>query len=540
MSKASKTAPATDPARKKAVIYARVSSKEQEKEGFSIPAQLKLLKEYAAAQGLAVAEEYVDVETAKQTGRTAFGEMVAYLKAQPSTRVMLVEKTDRLYRNLKDWVTVDDLDVEIHFPKEGVVLSRESRSSEKFMHGIKVLMAKNYIDNLSEEARKGMQEKAEQGIWPTKTPLGYRNVTGPDGKKIIVLEPASAPLIAKLFEWYARGNISLKEAAREAHVAGLAYPRSGAKVPVSTIHTILRNRLYTGWFEWKGKLIQGKHEALVPVELWERVQEVLDGRFSKKAKRGRHDFAFSGLIACHACGCAVVGEIKKQRYVYYHCTGYADKCQGNPASCRRKHVREEALEAQFTDLLGRVHFDDEVLHWLRDALHASNADERREHEDAIKRHQAEHKRLQDRINAMYVDKLDGLVDTAFYDRMSNQWREEQNRCQREIERHQNADKSYKDEGIALLDLARNAQRLFVSQEPREKRRLLNFVLSNCSWEDGEVIATFRQPFDKLVETASAAARVERKGNANSAKNDIWLGNLDSNQDCPSQSRKFYR
>ena len=167
MTRTSKPAPAADPARKQAVIYARVSSKEQEKEGFSIPAQLKLLKEYAAAQSFAVVQEYVDVETAKQTGRTAFGEMVAYLKAHPSIRVMLVEKTDRLYRNLKDWVTVDELDVEIHFPKEGVVLSRESRSSEKFMHGIKVLMAKNYIDNLSEEARKGMQEKAEQGIWPT-------------------------------------------------------------------------------------------------------------------------------------------------------------------------------------------------------------------------------------------------------------------------------------------------------------------------------------------------------------------------------------
>jgi DNA invertase Pin-like site-specific DNA recombinase len=263
--------------------------------------------------------------------------MVAYLKAHPSVRVMLVEKTDRLYRNLKDWVTVDELDVELHFPKEGVVLSRESRSSEKFMHGIKVLMAKNYIDNLSEEARKGMQEKAEQGIWPTKCPLGYRNITGPGGKKIIVPDPAIAPLIAKLFEWYARGDISLKEAARKAHAAGLAYPRSGAKVPVSTIHTILRNRLYTGWFEWNGKLIQGRHEALIPVELWERAQAVLDGRFAKKAKRGKHDFAFSSLIACARCGCAVVGEIKKQRYVYYHCTGYADKCQGDPAFCRRKH-----------------------------------------------------------------------------------------------------------------------------------------------------------------------------------------------------------
>ena len=115
------------------------------------PAQLNLLKESAAAQ------EYVDVETATQTVRTAFGEMVAYLKAHPAVRVMLVEKTDRLYRNLKDWVTVDELEVEIHFPKESVVLSRDSRSSEKFMHGTKVLMAKNYIDNLSEEARKGMQ-----------------------------------------------------------------------------------------------------------------------------------------------------------------------------------------------------------------------------------------------------------------------------------------------------------------------------------------------------------------------------------------------
>ncbi len=85
---------------RRAVLYARVSSKEQEKEGFSIPAQLKLLKQYAAAQGLGITQEYVDVETAKQTGRTSFGEMVAYLRAHPSVCVLLVEKTDRLYRNL--------------------------------------------------------------------------------------------------------------------------------------------------------------------------------------------------------------------------------------------------------------------------------------------------------------------------------------------------------------------------------------------------------------------------------------------------------
>lgn len=74
---------------------------------------------------------------------------------------------------------------------------------------------------------------------------------------------------------------------------------------------------------------------------------------AKHLKGNKRDFTFSGLIACHACGCAVVGEIKRERYAYYHCTGWIDTCQGNAASCRRKHFREETLEAQFTELLGR-------------------------------------------------------------------------------------------------------------------------------------------------------------------------------------------
>jgi site-specific DNA recombinase len=456
--------------------------------------------------------------------------MVAYLRTHSAVRLLLVEKTDRLYRNLKDWVTIDELEVEIHFPKEGVVLSRDSRSSEKFMHGIKVLMAKNYIDNLSEEARKGQQEKAEQGLWPTKTPLGYRNVAGPDGKKIIAVDPEVAPMVSKLFEWYATGQYSLQEAARKARDAGFVH-RTGTKVPVSTVHSILRNRLYTGHFEWTGKLYQGRHEPLVSLDLWERVQGVLDGRHAKKHRRMTHDFAFSGLIACAKCGCSVVGEIKKQRYVYYHCTGYADKCQGKPASCRRRYVREEVLEQQFTALLGRLQFDDEVLSWVRKALHTSHADKRREQEEAIARLRAEFDRLQRRLDAMYVDKLDGRVDAAFFDKMSAEWRAEQERCQREIDRHQEADKSYMDEGAQILELARSAQRLFERQEPRQKRRLLNFVLSNCAWMDGEVVATFRQPFDLLTETTAITARHDAGNTANPAKIEIWLGDLDSNQRC---------
>jgi len=101
-------------ARRQAVLYARVSSKEQEKEGFSIPSQIKLLHGYAEANNLDVARVFIDVETAKRTGRTGFGEMMAFLKRSPTCRILLVEKTDRLYRNLKDYVILDEIDLEIH------------------------------------------------------------------------------------------------------------------------------------------------------------------------------------------------------------------------------------------------------------------------------------------------------------------------------------------------------------------------------------------------------------------------------------------
>ena len=506
----------------RAVLYARVSSKEQEKEGFSIPAQLKLLKDYAAREGLSVVQEYVDVETAKQTGRASFGEMAAFLKASPRVRIILVEKTDRLYRNLKDWVMLDELDVEIHLVKEGAVLSRDSRSSEKFMHGIKVLMAKNYIDNLSEETRKGMLEKAEQGIWPSAAPLGYQNVDGANGKRVIELDPDVAPQVMRLFEWYAAGGLSLKELAKKGRETGFSFRKSGKSVPTSTVHKILRNRLYMGEFEWNGRLYQGSHQPLVTRDLWERVQNVLDGRNASKHRRVKHDFAFSGLIACGHCGCSVVGEIKKQKYIYYHCTGYKGKCD-------EPYVREEVLEEQFDALLGRLTFDDEVLDWVRDALHHSHAGERREHEAAIKRLRAEYDRLQNRVHAAYVDKLDGTIDAAFFEKMSGEWRAEQDCCLRDIERHQSADQSYLEDGVSLFELAQNAQRLFEKQDAREKRRLLNFLVSNCSWQDRELTVTLRQPFDLIAETSAINAKRKAAGEVSSSLSEIWLPGSDSNQ-----------
>jgi site-specific DNA recombinase len=266
MARTPKPAPVADPTRH-AVIYARVSSKEQEKEGFSIPAQTRLLKEYAAANRFTIVQEYVDVEPAKQTGRAVFGEMVAYLKSHLSVRVMLVEKTDRLYRNLKDWVTVDELNVELHFPKEGVVLSRESRFSEKFMRGIKVLRTTS--TTCWRKRERGCRRTPNRAFGrladqvPARLSQHYwaGRQEGHRHRSRNCAADRQAVRVVRARRHLAQGSRPQGSCCRP------RLPAGGAKVPVSTIHTILRNRLYTGWFEWNGKLIQGRHEALIPVEL---------------------------------------------------------------------------------------------------------------------------------------------------------------------------------------------------------------------------------------------------------------------------------
>ena len=241
-----------------ALLYARVSSPGQAKEGFSIPAQEKLLRSYAAENSFRIVAAFTDIETAKRTGRSGFDGMLAYLRKHQQCRVLLVEKTDRLYRNFRDWVTIDEFKgLEVHFVTEGTIISDDSRSSEKFIHGIKVLMAKNYIDNLSEETRKGMLEKASQGIWPSFAPIGYLNTDGDNGKRTIVPDPLLAPVIRNLYELCATGEHSIEELAKIARQQNL---RLG-KISKSNVHHILRNRIYGGEFEWDGEIYTSAFES---------------------------------------------------------------------------------------------------------------------------------------------------------------------------------------------------------------------------------------------------------------------------------------
>src|SRR5215469_11503296 len=229
---------------KTVVLYARVSSKDQEREGYSIPAQLKLLREYAQKNEFKIVREFVDVETAKVTGRKQFGEMIRFLEQTPSCRSVIVEKTDRLYRNFRDCVTLEDLEVEIHLPKEGQIISKDAKSQAKLVHGIQVVIARNYIENLREEVRKGMREKAEQGIYPSRPPLGYRNNKL---EQTIEVDPVKAPLARRMFELYATGNYSLSSLRKQLKL------EFGQSLSKGYLARLLKNPFYKGQFIWEDK-----------------------------------------------------------------------------------------------------------------------------------------------------------------------------------------------------------------------------------------------------------------------------------------------
>lgn len=123
---------------------------------------------------------------------------------------------------------------------------------------------------------------------------------------------------------------------------------------------------------------------------------------------------------------------------------------------------------------------------------------------------------------MYLDKLDGRIDVEFFDRNAQELKTRQQQIMAEINGHRAAGENYIEEGIKLLMLAQRAQALFEKQPAQEKRRLLDFVLSNSTWKAGELTAEYRQPFGLLVDAVQTAGAAQVVGTASVAQNENWL------------------
>jgi len=466
---------------KEAVIYARVSSKEQEQEGFSIPAQLKFLRNYASRNEFRVAQEFIDVETAKVTGRKKFGEMLAFLSRNPRCRVLIVEKTDRLYRNFRDCVALEDMDVEIHLPKEGQIISKEAKSQAKLMHGIQVVIARNYIENLKEEVKKGMREKAEQGIYPSRPPIGYQN------NKLshtIEVDPRKAPIACRIFELYGSGQHST------ASVRKAVKDEFGIDLANGYLNKILKNPFFKGQFWWDGRLYRGTHTPLVSVESFEQVQAVIRGH--NKPHYRTHDFAYRGLLTCAYDNCKVTAEIKKERYTYYRCTGFRGKC-------RLPYFREEELGDRLGQILKDIHIPDNILAQLQESLlNDKSRDEDIRNQQSV-RFAQRLTQVRRRMDQAYQDKLDGKISEEFWMRKSLEWQAEENQVQESIQALETARPERLLDAARILELANKAYFLYVRQDHAERAKLLKMVLSNCGIDAVSLYPTYRKPFDLIFQ-----------------------------------------
>ena len=464
-----------------AVVYARVSSKDQEREGFSIPAQQKLLREYALRNGFEIVREFVDIETAKTAGRSQFNEMVKFLTRTPSCRILIVEKTDRLYRNFRDHVTLEDLDLEIHLPKEGQVIDKNSKSQAKLMHGIQLVMARNYVENLREEVRKGMREKAEQGIYPSRPPLGYRNNKT---ERTIEIDTRNAPIAKRIFELYASRNHSLST------VRKTIAAEFGRTFAIGYLAKLLKNRFYAGEFAWDGKVYKGTHAVIFSRDTFDEVQQVFHGLNRPKQKKRR--FAFSGLLHCAYDGCTVTSEIKKNRYIYYHCTGHRGKCA-------LPNFREEDLANRMGQILKDLHIPDQVLTALEKSLLSDG--QRRATDLANERSQLTQRlnEIRRRQEIVYSDKLDGKITPEFWEARSEELNQLERNAMSSLSGLAHIQPETQLRGAKILELANQAYFLYVKQTPEEQAKLLRLVLSNCSVDAATVYPIYRKPFDVIFQ-----------------------------------------
>jgi site-specific DNA recombinase len=474
----------------KAVIYARVSTKGQEEEGYSIPAQIKLLKDYALKKGMEIVQVFQESESASKAGRRQFDAMLKFLNEQNEVKDVLVEKTDRLYRNLKDYSHIDSLleekNYKIHLVKENEILDKNARSQTKFIHGIKALVSKNYSDNLSEEVKKGKLEKAEQGHYPSVAPYGYKNniltrLIEPDEEKSLFVKRA--------FELYSSQEFSLDTLREQLYEEGFRYLSSMPRIPRSNLERMLHNVLYIGDFYWNEKYYKGKHKPIISSELFEKVQEITSNR--SKGQKSKRDFQFTGLLSCPSCGRAITAELKKGKYVYYHCSN---------AKCPEKSVctREEEIEKQFLELLNSIKIDANLLEIAIKALKEHLNDEKDFHDESVKNIQSNLVKTRNKLEKIYEDKLDGLISEEFWFKKHNDYVLEQNSLLKSLEQHEQGSNNYLETGIQLIELSQRASELYSKQNSTERRRLLRFLSSNYMLKAQKLDCKLKEPFEHIV------------------------------------------
>ena len=284
-------------------LYARKSTDTEDKQILSISSQLTEVREYARKEQLDIVEVVQEARTAKMPGRPIFDEMIGRIEKGEADGI-IAWHPDRLARNSIDGGKIIYLIdtgkiMDLRFP----TYRFDNSAQGKFMLNIIFGQSKYYVDNLSENTKRGIREKLRLGEYPGFAPVGYLN----DGKGKIFIDTATAPLILKLYALCAEGRHTLEELQKLATAFGLVSKRSKKPLAISNVHRILTNAFYYGVFFYKGELFHGAHEPIISKELFDKVQDVLKTRSKQTLYQNRY-FVFRGRIRCGECGCVITAE----------------------------------------------------------------------------------------------------------------------------------------------------------------------------------------------------------------------------------------
>jgi site-specific DNA recombinase len=518
----------------KTVIYCRVSSREQKETGYSLPAQKKLLNDYAERKDFKIAKSFsISESSSGHKQRKTFDEMLDYIKNN-KINIIICEKVDRLTRNLKDSVSINDWlekdpERQVHFVIQNLILHKESKSDVKFRWDIEVVLAKKFISNLSEEVKKGQKEKIAQGWLPTKPPLGYKTI-GDKGHKIHILDEEKAPLVKKMFELYSTGNYSLKAINETLYLEGLRNS-NGKKLAKSRLHELMINPFYCGKIRWNEVIYKGSQKPLISEELFNEVQEKLKRKRTAPQYK-KHLPIFKAKIKCEECGGTITWYTKKDHW-YGSCNHYK-KCS------QRGCLRQEKAEDQLFPLFDKVVLKNErILKWLDKALKESHSDEINYNTKQRNELNRIITSADKRIEGAYRDKLDERIESSLCERMMSSATEEKEVALDALQRLSKDRTKYYEAGYAIHELARKAKKIYQSEKAtvEEKRLLLSYVFSNITLNTREIKPNYSLAFDflvnwipKLNQTLEPVKILENKGETDNftSVHPILLPGLDSN------------
>ena len=494
--------------------YVRKSTDESNRQILSIQAQLFELHEFAKREGVTIVRVFEESRTAKAPGRPQFNLMLSEIEKGKAQGV-LAWHPDRLARNSVDGgrivylVDIGKLS-DLRFP----TFRFEPSAHGKFMLNVAFSQSKYYIDNLSENIKRGIRQKLRNGIWPSKPPVGYLN---DKNARSIVVDAAKAPLVRKAFELYATGNFALHEVRNRMNDVGLvAY--TGKRFSVSNYQKIFKNPFYYGVMLSSGEFFEGKHEPIISKRLFDEVQAVME-RKSKAKTPTLKPYLYRSLFRCGECGCVITTETQKG-HNYLRCTKRV-------TACTQKYVREEAISDQIDRAISKVALEAAVADAMAAALQKEQGESAKAEEAALEATKASLATCERQLDLLLDLRLSEQISEPEYVSKKHTLVNRKAELRGKLESFETNQRNRFEPAIRFVLEAKQGAKLVLEGNPEQKRDFLKKVGSNLKLAEKSLAVDFRNPWQFVADFNSDRASSLARQREN-PENRNWRRERDSN------------